>query len=187
MDEGWLAENFENAYRNWLLEKMHASRYGILFDFLYDTEFVWDPAIPRDSDRAENGKYLRETFSEESLMPMPGWYMDEPCNFLEFAVALAMAIDDSMMYDAENPEQAADWFWMMMSNLDLDRYDDEAMLQGGQVAYLTVSEKVNMVMQRRYDYNGYPGMFPLRKPAMDQRKVEIWYQANAYFIENYFE
>ena len=42
-------------------------------------------------------------------------------------------------------------------------------------------------MSRDFDYNGYPGMFPLRKPIMDQRSVETWYRANAYMIEEYFE
>ena len=91
------------------------------------------------------------------------------------------------MYDAENPEQAADWLWEMFGNIELDRFTDEYLKAGGMTAYMYVVSITDRVMSRRYEYNGYLGMFPLAKPEMDQRKVEIWYQANAYFIERYFD
>ena len=183
----WVAVNFENAYRNWIQDRMHAGNYGILFDILYDTEFKWDPNIPRDSDRAANGRYLRLRFADESGIEATDEVMAKPCSFLEFAVALAYAIDDKIMYDAENPEQAADWLWEMFGNIELDRFTDEYLKAGGMTAYMYVVSITDRVMSRRYEYNGYLGMFPLAKPEMDQRKVEIWYQANAYFIERYFD
>lgn len=183
----WAVEDFENAYRNWISSRMRAKEYSVLFDLLYDMEFEWDPDIPRDGDRAADGRYLREQFADECGMRMNPMYLDWPCSFLEFLVAMAFSIEESMMYDPDSDQDESTWFWLMMENMGLDKYDDNAMLAGAQAAYLRVVETVNMVMRRRYDYNGYPGMFPLRKPVMDQRKVEIWYQANAYFIENYFE
>lgn len=183
----WIAVNFENAYRNWIQDKMHAHDYGILFDILYDTDFEWDKRIPRDSDRAANGKNLRMRFAGECGMEMTGDVLDKPCSFLEFAVALAYTIDDKIMYDADNPEQAADWLWEMFGNVGFDEYTDDYLMAGGMVAYMTVLEIADRIMKRRYEYNGHLGMFPLAKPEMDQRKVEIWYQANAYFIERYFD
>ena len=166
---------------------MHADNYGILFDFLYDTEFRWPMDIPRDSDRASDGRYLRVRFSEETGLELPEDWNDHPCSFLEFAAALAYSIDDEIMYDADNPEQVATWFWMIFENLGLDKFTDVRMVIDGLYAYECVDEIVERVMDRTYEANGYPGMFPLRKPMADQRHVEVWYQANAYFIENFFE
>ena len=188
MDGGeWVAVNFENAYTNWMLTRMHAGNYGMLFDILNDTPFEWDRKIPRDSDREADGRYLRLRFSNESGIEIVDDILEKPCSFLEFAIALAYAIDDRIMYDAENPEQAADWFWMMLENIGLDKYTDEYLMANGLPAHMYVNEITDRVMKRRYEYNGYLGMFPLAKPEMDQRKVEIWYQANAYFIERFFE
>ncbi len=168
-------------------KRMHADNHGILFDFLYDTEFRWDPHIPRDSDRASDGRFLRVRFAEECGMELPPGYEDHPCSFLEFAIALAYSIDDEIMYDPDNPEQVATWFWLIFGNLGLDAFTDAKMVIDGMYAYDSVTEIVDRAMDRTYEYNGYLGMFPLRKPRMDQRHVEIWYQANAYFIENFFE
>ena len=184
----WEMEDFENAYRNWMSSRMHASKYSILFDLLYDVQFEWDPDIPRDADRAADGRYLRDRFSDESGMKMHPVYLDWPCSFLEFMIALAFSIEESMMYDPDEPSQdESTWFWEMMDNTGLSKYDDETMQSSGMLGYMNAMEIVNMVMRRRYDYNGYPGLFPLKKPVIDQRKVEIWYQANAYFIEECFE
>lgn len=184
----WEAEDFRNAYRNWLEERMRARRYSILFDVMHDTPFEWnEKELPRDGDRAMDGKFLRVRFSEEYGKELLEEEMDDPCSFLEFLVALSYSIDDEIMYDAENPEQAADWFWEIMSNMKLDKYDNDTMSRDGILAFYAVGEILDMVMKRRYDYNGYPGMFPLSKPEADQRHVEIWYQANAYFIEKCFE
>lgn len=187
-NDTWEMEDFAIAYQNWMLERMKAERYGILFDVLHDIPFEWDDKkMPRDSDRADDGRYLRLRFADECGMKIFDGELEYSCSFLEFLIALSFEIEDSIMYDSEKPEQEREWFWEIMSNMGLDRFTDEVMLREGQLAFGTVVEIVNMVMKRRYDYNGYPGMFPLRKPQMDQRKVEIWYQANAYFIEKYFE
>lgn len=184
----WKLEDFANAYRNWIYSRMLGKGYGILFDFLHDTPFEWDTRkLPRDGDRAADGQYLRLRFADESGWDFEDEWLDWPCSFLEFLVALAFTIEDSIMYDPSEPNREHEWFWLMMKNIGLDKFDDDRMLAGGTLAMSLVSETCNRVMKRRYDYNGAKGLFPLRNPAMDQRDVEIWYQANAYFIEEYFE
>ena len=181
----WAMEDFENAYRNWMAKRMHASKYMILFDLLYDATFTWKADIPRDEDRAANGRYLRARFSEETGMRMDDSWLEWECRFLEFLVALAFSIEDNILYDPENPGQEADVFWEMMDNCGLSRFDDDEMRNSGYLGYATASEIMQMIMDRRYDKNGNKGLFPLARPAMDQRKVEIWYQANAYAMENW--
>lgn len=184
----WELEDFSNAYRNWMASRMHAEDYGILFDVMHDTEFEWDGrTCPRDANRAADGRYLRRKFADESGMDIWADWLEWPCSFLEFLVALAYSIDDNIMYDPEQPDQPAEWFWDMMKNLGLDSYDDRKMLDGGMVAHMYVTETLDRVMRRDYEPNGYLGLFPLKRPEMDQRDVEIWYQANAYYSEKYFE
>ena len=184
----WKLEDFANAYRNWIYTRMLGKGYGILFDVLHDTKFEWDVSrLPRDGDRAVDGQYLRLRFADEAGWEFEDEWLEWPCSFLEFLVALAFSIEDSIMYDPAEPNREHEWFWLMMHNIGLDKFDDEYMLSQGTMAMATVSDICEMVMDRDYDYNGAKGLFPLRNPVMDQRGVEIWYQANAYFIEEYFE
>ena len=178
---------FWNAYRNWLGAKMDDGDHSILFDVMMDTEFVWDRSIPRDADRESDGRYLRLAFVEEEGGEVTDEVMSVPCSFLEFLVGLAMAIEDKIMYDPSEPDKASEWFWTMMDNSGLSRFDDRYMLEGRTLAYQMVSATMEKVMRRRYEPNGDKGLFPLKHPAEDQRRVEIWYQANAYFIEEFFE
>ena len=182
---GWEEVNFANAYKNWLERQMHAQNYRILFDFLYDFEFTWDYHIPMDENRAKDGVFLREEFSMESGMEEPISARYWPCSFLEFLIALCRRIENQVMYDPDSDTDASTWFWELMGNVGLDRCDDNWMLAQQGMGSMLVTEKVNEIMERRYSPSGEGGLFPLRNPETDQRKVEIWYQINDYFWENY--
>lgn len=181
----WQIEDFENAYRNWILTTMHMEKHGILLDLMADTPFEWSPRLPRDADRAADGRYLRQRFADETGERILRSWLGEawPCSFLEFLVALAYAVVDNISYEPGMPNQVSDFFWEMMSNMELDVYDDSKMVRDSMCAYYYASEIMGKVMGRRYEYNGNGGPFPLKRPKVDQRDVEIWYQANAYMIE----
>lgn len=183
----WEADDFRNAYDTWLPCLVNDGSHSILLDLLHGVDFIWDENIPRDADRASDGRYLRLRFSEESGLECPDEALGWPCSFLEFLVALAYSIEDDLMYDPEEEDRSRKWFWLMMENAGLDEFDDGTMLASGMHAYYLVMETVNRILYREYDRDGSKGLFPLKDPRMDQRLVEIWYQANAYFIEEYFE
>ena len=182
---GWEEVNFANAYRNWIERQMNGQGHRILFDYLYDTEFVWDKRIPMDENRAKDGVFLREEFSSEWGLEEPESARYWPCSFLEFLVALSRRIENQIMYDPESDTDASTWFWEMMGNSGLDRCNDDWMLSQDYMAHMMVSEMVNKVMYRRYSPTGEGGLFPLRDPEMDQRRIQIWDQMNEYFWENY--
>jgi hypothetical protein len=48
-----------------------------------------------------------------------------------------------------------------------------------------VNQILTNLVERTYQKNGKGGLFPLKQPAKDQRRVEIWYQMAAYLNENY--
>ena len=55
--------------------------------------------------------------------------------------------------------------------------------QEGGLAYETVEEILNRVVWRTNESDGTGGLFPLSRPYLDQRDVEIWSQLNAFLLE----
>ena len=182
--DAWRVKNFASAYQAWLMEEMDAEDYSILFDVLYGIEFVWPSDIPRDEDRAAAGQDLRLEFEYESGMHCDDEWLEWPCSFLEMLVGLAWSIEDHILYDWDKGDRSAKWFWMMMTNLGLDICTDEYMTKTGMSGSRYVERVVETVITRSYDDHGNGGLFPLWEPETDQRKVEIWYQANAFILEN---
>ena len=78
--------------------------------------------------------------------------------------------------DVDNTRQ---WFWDMLNNTRLEEYDNNNWNRKA------VIDIINMVIYRQYDYSGNGGLFPLRDPETDQRRVEIWYQLASWLNENY--
>ena len=56
---------------------------------------------------------------------------------------------------------------------------------GYDIYILEVKAAVECLLERRYLEDGDGGLFPLKCPRKDQRRVEIWYQMSAWVIENY--
>lgn len=160
-------EPLDEIYFNWLCAKVRqnpAPDYLGLLRVLHSTEFVW--VEPLDENRAEDGKELREYFCNS--MGIDGsieWLDDEPCSLLEFFIAFS----DRAEFQTDRPLK--EWFWEFMTNLNLEDFrrvsrSDESRIR----------DILDTFVWRLYDYNGDGGIFPLRRPRQDQRKVEIWYQ-----------
>lgn len=82
----------------------------------------------------------------------------------------------------EMDEEAEPWFWHLIETLDLEQfhdhnYDDEA--------HEVIASTLERVIWRTYSRNGEGGLFPLRSSRRDQRKIELWYQLNAYLLEQF--
>lgn len=156
-------------YFDWLCSKVDyicddkdALKTRVLLSRLYDREYYW--TIGMDENRSIDGKNLRDIFGLEETY--------EPCRVLEMLIALAMRIDRDIC-PSENSNNVAVWFWEMLRNLGL-----------------SIDMKLNNVdyildewLDRRYDYYGNGGIFPLKRAKKDQRNVDIWYQMQAYVQE----
>lgn len=132
-----------------------------------------------DENRAIDGMALREQFiDEEAEYPYAtdAW-MGLACSVLEMLIALSRRV--AFEADEGDPRK---WFWELMHNLRLDSYSDATHLSTAE--HREVNHILETLMLRSYDRNGDGGLFPLRDPAKDQRRVDIWYQMNAYLIEN---
>ena len=75
--------------------------------------------------------------------------------------------------------------WEIIENLGLKRYDDDQFGDNFVRCKIEIREILSMLNNRSYKRNGVGGMFPLLFPEKNQKKVEIWYQMQAYINEEY--
>ena len=139
---------------------------------LYRTEFYY--SVPNDDNRALDGVRLRDKYGFPAV--------DMPCNLFEMLVALAIRCDDDILYSAEEGDRSKDWFWMMLTNLGLNKFKDRSF--GKAWGNDDITKICDDFMDRKYSYDGVGGLFPLRGANKDQTKVEIWYQLSAYLLEH---
>ena len=145
--------------------------YWKLLKELYTKEFVW--LVPNDDNRIEDGKALRiEFIHDEQLDDVDQGWLDLGCSMFELMVGLARRLE----FEADG--EAHYWFWHMMENLGLERYSDNRRLPRTHIDKI-----LDRVIFRNFKPNGDGGLFPLKNPKKDQRKVELWYQLNSYVLE----
>jgi hypothetical protein len=170
--------SLEQEYLDWLYSQVanprrgrRVDKYWVLLRILFKKEFLW--LIPKDDNRAKDGKDLREEFlvSEGIELDDPDW-VHLGCSMLEMLIALSRRLG------FETDSDPAPWFWTLMRNVDLERYNDAA-----EIRHDRIHEILDTVIWRLYHPSGDGGLFPLKKPHQDQREVELWYQLQAYLLE----
>ena len=172
-------------YFNWLCDLVHIDQvnrsYYILAKDLYNKEFV--AYVDHDENRAYDGMELRDECLEELGYPKYT-NIDRPCSVLEMLISLARRMDfeTSDVYEDDSNDRTTYWFWEMIDNLGLIKFDDESYIDlEGQIF---VDSIIDTFVRRKYKPNGEGGLFPLRHSKEDQRDVEIWYQMYMYLAEN---
>jgi hypothetical protein len=91
---------------------------------------------------------------------------------LEFLIGLATRLNVAD-YEPDMPDRVGPWFWALMDNLGIIEADES-----------WIEDSFKRINTRDYSFDGHGGLFPLRRPCEDQRKIEIWYQMQAYLMEN---
>lgn len=170
-------EPIESTYFNWLCAKVMqienptpSLTYWNLLRELHNTEFVW--LLSGDDNRAEDGLDLRPEFLTASFLKRDSFWENVGCSVLEMLIALARRAE----FETDIP--AKDWFWTFIDNLGLLDFND-ASDENPEI----IKEILFRFIWRTYEYNGVGGLFPLRNPEHDQRKVEIWYQFAEYLTD----
>ena len=170
-------DRIKGKYFRWLLKKIdyqgvkdEGRDYLYLLRSLFGREFYWD--VPHDNNRVADGLHLRieAGFVEFDM---------GPCSMLEMMIALAERIGKEIIHDYDLENNTAKWFWIMVDNCGLCKYDN-ANWDAESVRYIQ-----SLVIFRGYGSDGNGGFFPLKNPKKDQRTVEIWYQMQAFIMENY--
>lgn len=169
----------DERYIRWLYSqvadvkfRVPSRTYWFLIRQLHDKEFVW--FVPNDDNRVEDGRALRAEFLEvaHTRRPDPEW-MDRGVSMLEMLIGLSRRL---AFESDESPEY---WFWTMLGNIHIfkTRHHDAS-----EYDQRKVDAALDRVIHRTYDRGGLGGLFPLQSTRRDQRKVELWYQMNAYLL-----
>ena len=144
--------------------------YKELMFYLYSREFYW--SIPMDRNRALDGLALRDKYGYS------GNPDEEPCTVLEMLIALACRIENQFMTSFDEGDRTGQWFWIMLTNLGLNRLDDD------NFDTAIAEDIIDRFLDRKYEPNGENGaLFVVDNPVADMRTVEIWYQVNWYLSE----
>lgn len=173
-------ESLGELYMSWLYRQVAPIRlknpaltYWSLLQAMHTKEFTW--FVRNDDNRAEDGRYLRFDFLD-SIHEDPEMHADFlclDCSMLEMLIALAKRLSYS------GGGASRKWFWHMIENLGI-RFVDEGFTAA---EFQAVDEALERVKQRTYAPDGTGGLFPLRRPNGDQRRVELWYQMGHYLVE----
>ncbi len=167
-----------DLYFEWLLEQVDCpENYRILMDRLYRCTFTY--SLKMDANRAADGLALRDRFADEYGDLRYEDIRHDECSVLEMLIALACRMEDDIMHDPALGDRSPEWFWIMISNLRLDGMNDENFEEEN------VENILNVFLNRTYFMNGSGGLFPLKIPKVNQRRVEIWYQMSAFMEENF--
>lgn len=176
----------EEKYYKWLASLVNSDGRGddyvYLLEQLHLTIFSEDTAvlIPNDSNRIVDGIGLRERYCQRYRVKNCDKLFENSCTVLELMVGLATRMEDQF-----GIKDRISWFWELIANLELTSFDDESYKERNSKSYESVEKILKKFLMRRYFKNGSGGLFPLLYPSEDQRKIEIWYQMNAYLNENY--
>lgn len=172
----------DERYLDWLYGQVadvktraRTRTYRNLFEQLYDTIFV--SIVGHDENRIADGRDLRYEYlaQAEEEPGHPDW-TGKTCSMLEVLIVLSR----QLAFEMDDPVKP--WFWHLLEVLDLVRFNDR---EYDEEAQEVIQETIDRVIWRNYEPNGDGGLFPLRKPERDQREVELWYQLNAYLLEQF--
>lgn len=78
------------------------------------------------------------------------------------------------MDDPAYGNRTSQWFWGMIVSLGLGGMTDAIFDRD------YVEECLTRFLNREYERNGKGGLFTVKGTRRDMRKMEIWYQLNAY-------
>lgn len=177
-----IARDLDERYLNWLYGQVAPVRkrrsnntYFYLFQQLHETIFV--AIVPHDENRIADGRDLRyEYLAEHEDEQGDLEWTRSPCSMLELLIVLSRQLSFEM------DDKAESWFWHLVQVLGFQQFNDRDYNDLSQEEIATTLERV---IWRTYEPNGEGGLFPLRNEERDQRKVELWYQLNAYLLEQF--
>lgn len=162
-----------DGYFNYLSSLIEGDEYSILLSILDDTEFI--VKVRGDENRLYDVLNLRNLYGGKIERIEP--------TVLELLISLAVTCENKIMRGDED-NRTPEWFWMICTNLGLDKYNDIYCENNLNSSY-EIRRIVEVFNERTYKRNGVGSAFPLPNTKKDMRRVELWYQLNWYMAENF--
>ncbi|MCF0239890.1 MAG: hypothetical protein HUJ62_05560 [Streptococcus gallolyticus] len=178
----------KELYFRWLVKQVSdkdTPSYTELLRILHGVPFIWH--LVGDDNREADGIDLREEFIGDTHQYTLDSVecLQEQCSVLEMLVALAMRMETLLEGD-DDCSRMHIWFWDMIENLGFTDYVNDT--YGHRWDDVCIFRVIDGFMDRSgVSSDGDGGLFPLKYPDCDQSEVEIWFQMQAYIMENYVE
>jgi len=183
----------ETSYFQWLCDLVRCDQgdksYYNLLGIMYETPF--EIKIDNDSNRAVDGNefkgaYILDIYGTEAPKDADLYFRPEQnCSILEMIMGISKRMAFELAEDQSEDFDFYKYFWEIIENLGLKQYDDNQFGDNFVRCKIEIREIFSMLNNRSYKRNGVGGMFPLLFPEKNQKKVEIWYQMQAYINEKY--
>jgi hypothetical protein len=186
------SKTLNEDYFNWLYSQIgkQSRTYFKLCHLLNTINYRW--SIPNDDNRESDARRLRDIFAQETGLREDHievtYFIDKPVTVFEVLVALCGRIDEQLARPGDPDSRCAKWFLELLMNLHLAEYTDNftPYERFPEMEEQRIYRTIEILLDRMYEFDGSGGLFPLKhKPRKDQRKVELWYQLQAYLAENY--
>lgn len=175
-------DQIRNEYFEWLYNYICGRKFNNrisfrkLFMLLHSIDF--DFYIPDDSNRTIDGVNLRNRFANYMHDEEISNVLDEPCSVLEMMLALAIRCEETIMDNPEYGDRTVQWFWNMLTNLNLNRFSDDVFNED------IARDRIYNFIERKYEPDGKGGLFYIRNCPTDLRTVDIWTQL-CWYLDNY--
>ena len=157
-------------YYLWLESLVNDGNHSSLIRYLYEHPFRWQFIL--DENRAAGGLNLRSRFAFDNGVDVQDVGRGD-CSILEMLIALSDRMTELLDNDIYT------WFWVLIRNLGLDRFDDNH-FDEGHIQYV-----LNVWLDRQYDFKGNGSLFPVSGYTGDMRNLDIWGQMNVWISINY--
>ena len=170
--------DWDKLYFNFLVDKVatrsEAIMYSDLLHFLSVHSFI--VSLPMDGNRAADGLELRTEFAQSyksgiHYHSILNGIDQVECSILEMLVALSVRIERDIMNDDFIGDRTGLWFWAAIDSVGIKWPNEE-------FDKFEADEKIDICMERGYDYEGHGSFFTVHNPPRDMRTTDIWYQAN---------
>lgn len=169
-----MTDTLDDHYVEWLYNLVGRRAKNInhwdLLHAMNTYDFVM--IVPNDDNRCKDGKEIRNEFIVETRARPTAFWRNSDCSVLEMLIGVSRHLAFEM--DGE----VGGWFWHLVDNLGLSLYKDE------RFNARAVDQLLERLVWRQYNYDGSGGIFPLKNPHEDQREVEVWFQMEAYILED---
>lgn len=152
--------------------------YRMLLGVLDGVEFKDTRGI--DSNRIHDAQELRADLIAEMALDHTAVRPFPNVSMLEVMISIA-----DRLGQITGDEDTAFWFWEMVSNLVLDGIDDNEFRSDPETYEDEILDRVEDVINIKYDRDGLGGLFLLREGVapQDMRDTELWYQMQYYANE----
>lgn len=172
-----IINKYDHHYFRWLCDMVHCgekNRYSKLTTKLHSIPYTYNKTnllLMRDSSREDDGLTLRDEYINDKHNNITS--ITGECSIFEMLIALSRRIDD-LCSDSLIDPNIDKWFWRLLKNLKLDKYDDFNYNDE------EVVKIINTFTSRKYDKCGNGGLFPIQKYKGDMRKIDIATQMHHY-------